>query len=75
MEAAPSPTAVAVLVLLAPLAHLLPEAQRGAELLEDHAHSQPGGVVVQLGYGEAAAESLDILQLFGGGKVGGCCCG
>jgi hypothetical protein len=61
VEAAPSLGAVAVLVLIAPLAHLLPEAQRGAEPFEDHAYSDPFGVVVQLGDGEAATESLEIL--------------
>ena len=62
VESAPSTTAVIVLVLLAALAHLLPEAQRGAELLEDHAYSDPGCVGVQLGDGEATTESLDHLE-------------
>jgi len=51
VEGAPTPGAVAVLVLLAPLAHLLPEAQRGSKLLQDHAYSNPCGVVVHLGDG------------------------
>jgi len=71
VEPTPAPAAVAVLVLIAALAHLLPEAQRGAELLEDHADADPGGVVVQLGDGQAATESLDILQLLVGGRGSG----
>ena len=39
----------------------------GAELLEDHAYSDPSRVVVQLGVGEATTDNLQILQLLGGG--------
>ena len=52
-EAAAPPGAVAVIVLLAALAHVLPRAHRGAELLKDHAYSEQSCVVVQLGDGEA----------------------
>ena len=68
VEAAPSPAAVAVLVLLAALDRLLPEAHRGAELRENHAYSDPGGVVVQLGDGLATTESPEIFELLGGGR-------
>ena len=65
VESAPSTAAVAVIVLIAAPAHLLPEAHGGAELLEDHAHSDPSGVVVELGDGQAATEGLEVLQLLG----------
>ena len=41
VESAPPLAAVAVPVLLAPLTHLLPLAQRGSELLQDHAYFEP----------------------------------
>ena len=73
VDSAPSTTEVAVIVLLAPLAHFLPEAQRGAEQLEDRAYSDPGCVVVQHGDGVAATERFELLQLLGGGSP--CCWG
>ena len=67
MEAALPPGTVAVLVLLVAPAHVLPEAHGGSKLLQDHADEEPSCVVVQLGDGQATTESLDILQLLGGG--------
>ena len=52
VEVAPSLGAVAGLVLIDALAHVVPEAHGGVELLEDHANADPSGVVVQLGIGK-----------------------
>ena len=48
-DSAPTLAAVAMLVLGDTLAHVSPEARRGAELLQDDAYSDPTGVIVKLG--------------------------